>query len=253
MRPSGARRILIGTAAVFCLISICFAGYLAYDEFELRNAEIRILVRELAQTGIDRDRLSSERDGLMTERDRLSSERDSLMTERDRLSVEGLAERTRIQAAETTIVEIQMKLNQGTELIAQLQAQTKSNLAEVERLKTDAATLRSRLQSTQVEARQSAEAVGVAEAAQRREKAAREKLQRASVAFFSVIEASTALSKSRKRMNDILRDQIDAERANRFATASSLVREYNALVDIHNQQTREFNVASDNLAEALRP
>jgi chromosome segregation ATPase len=125
-----------------------------------------------------------------------------------------------------------------------VQTDLDSASADVRRLEDEATTLRDRLQIARVETR---DASSAAEA----QRIAREREARLSSAALSYADAGAALSKTRDRMIDVLREQIAAERAGRTSASNLLVSEYNVLVGTHNRQVDAANTALARLKSLL--
>lgn len=144
-----------------------------------------------------------------------------------------------------TSSDLSERLSESAARVAALEADVHAAVLEKERLEEDARLLRERLQAARLEVR---EAVSETEAVQR----AREREARLAGAALAYADAASALSRTRDRMIDVLRDQIAAERAGRTATARTLLSEYNTLVSVHNQQVVTSNTALVNLRALLR-
>ncbi len=129
--------------------------------------------------------------------------------------------------------------------ISGLQTELATAQGEVRRLEDEAGTLRDRLQVARAETR---DAASEADA----QRAARERDSQLNTAVLAVADTSTALSRTRDRMIDVLNQQIAAERTGRAATARALVTEYNELVGTHNRQLTAFNGAISRLRSLVR-
>jgi chromosome segregation ATPase len=227
--------VVIGSVLLLCLSAVL--AYVAHDRIERQRGEISILVQELAVTTVQRDDLQATRDRLTGELQRTVAERNRTAEERDR-------ERSRAEQAEASVTELTGRLGEANARLVELQSQAESSAAEVKRLEADLATLRSRTQAAQADARDASAAAAAANAARQREAAV-------ASAALAYADAGAALSRTRNRMIDILREQIAAERAGRYSTASLLVSEYNGLVSVHNRQVEESNTALARLRNLL--
>src|SRR4051794_3648011 len=186
-------------AGLVVLIGVVWLLYSAHATIDRQDAEIAVLVRNVAA---------------------VSNERDALTADRERLRVGLAAEQTRAAAAEANVADLQGRLTAAD-------AQLTSVSAELERAKSGIGTLRDRAQAAQGDARDASSAAAAAAVARRRA----ETLSAAALAY---ADASSALSKTRNRMIDLSRQQIAAERAGRYSEADTYVTEYNGLVTVHN-------------------
>lgn len=129
--------------------------------------------------------------------------------------------------------------------ISVLEAETQAGRSDIKDLEDQLATLRSRLGSVRLDAR---EAVAEADAA----RIAKEQAQRVGAAALVYANASADLSSTRNQMIDLCNDTMTAAMAGLSTRAVNLERQYNALVPVHNRQLAAANTALGQLRNALR-
>lgn len=221
--PASGGRVLWAIVAGFISMAVGASAYFAYSTIDRQRAEGAVLVRELVSA-------SNQRDDLLGVRAQLTSERDQLSLDLD-------GQRARAVQAESALVE-------ANRSVAQLQTEAKANAVEVQRLSEQVARQIERVQEAQFDARDSSSAAAAAATARRRA----ENIANAALTY---ADASSALSRTRDRMIDLSRAQIDAERARQVSTANALVAEYNSLLPVHYRQVGAVNTALANLRSLL--
>ena len=217
------QRWLILAVGLVVLVGVVSLLYNAHATIDRQDAEITLLVRNVAV---------------------VSNERDALTADRDRLKVSLDAEGAKASAAEASATDLQGRLASAEAQFAEVRDQLSGVSTELDRAKGDIGTLRERTQTAQGDARDASSAAAAATAARRRA----ETLSAAALAF---ADASVALSQTRNRMIDLSRQQITAERAGRSAEANAYLAEYNGLVTVHNRQLDASNAALAKLREQL--
>lgn len=227
---NGVGALLIRVLLVVVAGLALAGGVLAYRRSEIQQAENAALVRQLAAVTVERDDLTAARDQLAAELARVTGDLER--------------ERARAQQAEASASDLTTRLEEANSRIAALQRAADASASENRRLNDEVATLRARTES----ARQSASEASAAAAA---EAEARRRAEQIGAALLEYADAAAKLSNTRDRMIEILLKQSAALRAGQWSEADRLVKEYNNLVPVHNQQVEAANAALARLRRLL--
>jgi chromosome segregation ATPase len=131
--------------------------------------------------------------------------------------------------AEAALQETSARLTEAQDQLSKLRGEAQASATEVQRLREEIGRLRERADLSQADARETA--------------SARDRAKAIAQAALTYAEKGSALSTTRNRMIDVLKEVIAAERDGRSADARQWVDEYNELVPLHNRQVSEAHAA----------